>query len=189
MLDTVDAVRASLTDSAAEWPRWPHAYGIAADTPGRLLGLLDGDTDTRLAATVHLGSAIVHQSTLWAASPDALEHMVAIMTLVPLEDKVLLRCLSILLEAADHINAEVATTVPTLSPEASSWLAAFATTDDDDLDALWEQTSVFEEVYRWVLARCVQQLPAALDRLRAARSADDPQIVAAVDEVCRAWAV
>lgn len=159
-----------LTD--AEWTTWPHAYGKATDTPGHLAALLGGDADARNAAALHFQSAIVHQSTLWPASPDAFDWLVRVLRAHRVPEPALAGCLVALAEAGEQLKDIPADTpVPELSPAARAWLDRFATapeeTDDEDdedtYESLWEEfleSDESDEVYRWTLARMATLRPA-----------------------------
>ncbi|WP_159945602.1 MULTISPECIES: hypothetical protein [unclassified Nocardiopsis] len=51
------------------WDRTFHAYGSAADAPAHLLALAEGDDAARTRALDYLHSAILHQGTLYPATP------------------------------------------------------------------------------------------------------------------------
>lgn len=55
-----------------DWNRLFHAYGVAEDTPTHLHDLVGDDAASRAAAVVHLHSAIIHQGTIFTATPAAL---------------------------------------------------------------------------------------------------------------------
>lgn len=52
-----------------DWGRLFHAYGVALDTPAHLRDLISADADARVQAIGHLLSAILHQGTLYPATP------------------------------------------------------------------------------------------------------------------------
>ncbi|SDK61875.1 hypothetical protein [Nonomuraea jiangxiensis] len=124
----------------AEWTRWPHAYGSARDTPGHLAALLGDDCDAQRNAAAHFAGAIVHQSSVWPASPDAFGWLIRVLRERPPPGDVLTRCLGALAEAADYLGEVPAgTPVPELSCEARAWLTRFAETPDDGHDLVWEE--------------------------------------------------
>jgi hypothetical protein len=192
-----------LTD--AEWITWPHAYGKATDTPGHLAALLGDDADAHKAAALHFRSAVVHQSTLWPASPDAFDWLVRVLRAHRVPESALVGCLVALAEAGEQLKDIPAdTVVPALSPAARTWLDRFAKapveadddeTDDDDDDedddedtyeSLWGEfleSDESEEVYQWTLTRTATLRPAVAALVE---EIDDqaPEEVAAVRE---AW--
>ena len=141
-----------------DWTRWPHAYGLATDTPGHLRALQGDDEKAQHAAAAHFGSAIVHQSTVWPASPDAFAALIEVLRDRPLPADVLTRCLHALAEAGEYLPPPAP--VPELSAEGQAWLAAFATASEDDVEELWEEPVGSTEVYEWVLARMAALRPA-----------------------------
>lgn len=54
-----------------DWGRLFHAYGVADDTPGHLRNLASPQAAERQAALTHLHSAILHQGTIYSATPAA----------------------------------------------------------------------------------------------------------------------
>lgn len=185
----------------AEWTTWPHAYGKATDTPGHLAALLgdDADADAQNAAALHFRSAIVHQSTLWPASPDAFDWLVRVLRAHQVPEPALAGCLVALAEAGEQLgDIPTDTPVPTLSPAARTWLDRFANApeeadddeeDDDDEDtyeSLWGEfleSDESEEVYQWTLAR-MATLRLAVAALVEEIDGRAPEEVAAVRE---AW--
>jgi len=139
----------------AEWTTWPHAYGPATDTPRHLLALESGDEEAKRAAAFHFRSAIVHQSTIWPASPDAFAELIRVLRTTDLPDDVLTECLLALAEAGEHVPEETRV-IPELTPAGRAWLGKFATASEDDHELLWEEflgSPTETEVYDWVLAR------------------------------------
>jgi hypothetical protein len=166
-----------LTD--AEWTTWPHAYSKATDTPGHLAALLGDDTDALHAAGLHFRSAIVHQSTLWPASPDAFDWLIRVLRAHRVPEPALDGCLTALAEAGEQLKDIPADTpVPELSPSARTWLDRFANArdeddddddddeDDDDEDtyeSLWGEfleSEESDEIYQWTLTRTATLRPA-----------------------------
>lgn len=168
-----------------EWTRWPHAYGVATDTVDHLRALRSGDEEAQRAAAFHFGSAIVHQSTIWPASPDAFAHLIRVLRDTALPDEVLTSCLQALAEAGEYVP-ETGTAIPDLSWEGREWLARFATASDDDHDELWEEffdAPVETNVYGWMMARMATLRPqvAALVTELAPRNPEG------LDELRAAW--
>jgi hypothetical protein len=169
----------------AEWTSWPHAYGSARDTPGHLAALLGDDEEAQAGAAYHFQSAIVHQYSVWPASPDAFDWLIRILRARPLPDEVLAPCLDALAEAAHYLgDVATGTPVPELSSGAREWLARFDGADEDEQIDLWEDDGdVQEEIYQWVMSRMAALRPsvAALVDELADRSLPE------LDEVRSAW--
>jgi hypothetical protein len=143
-----------------DWTRWPHAYGLATDTAEHLRALQGDDEQAQHAAAAHFGSAIVHQSTVWPASPDAFAALIEVLRVQRLPADVLTTCLQALAEAGEHVPPPGP--VPDLSAEGQAWLARFATTSEDDHELLWEDllgSPTDTEVYEWVMARMAALCP------------------------------
>jgi hypothetical protein len=151
----------------AEWTHWPHAYGKARDTVMHLAALLGDDPKAQHDAAYHFDAAIVHQSSLWPASPDAFTWLLRVLRVKPLPADVLDKCLGALAEAADYLgDIPTGTPVPELSDGVRTWLAQFASADDDEHEAIWEdffEDEFDEEVYHWVLARMAALRPTVLE--------------------------
>jgi hypothetical protein len=181
----------------AEWTLWPHAYSKATDTPGHLMALLGDDADAQKAAALHFRSAIVHQSTLWPASPDAFDWLVRVLRAHRVPEAALVGCLVALAEAGEQLeDIPVDTPVLALSPAARTWLDRFAQApeeddedEDDDADtyeSLWEEfleSDESEEVYQWTLTRMATLRPAVAALVEEV-DGQAPEQVAAVRE---AW--
>lgn len=150
----------------AEWPNWPHAYGKAHDTVEHLTALLGDDPKAQQDAAYHFNSAIVHQSSLWPASPDAFAWLLRVLRVKPLPPEVLEACLEAVAEAAEYLgDIPTGSPVPELSDGARSWLARFAEAPDDEHEVLWEdffEDEFAEEVHDWVLARTAALRPTVL---------------------------
>lgn len=151
----------------AEWTGWPHAYGSARDTPKHLAALLGDDPEAQLKAARHFSSAIVHQSSVWPASPDAFAWLVRVLREKPLPAEALAECVEALGEAAEYLgDIPTGAPVPELSKNARKWLKRFGRTPDDEHDLVWEKffdTEASQEVYDWVLARMATLRPAVLE--------------------------
>jgi hypothetical protein len=163
---SLDSLRQEINGlGTAEWTAWPHAYGQARDTPGHLTALLDDDAKAQDDAALHFASAIVHQSSVWPASPDAFGWLIRVLLVKPLPHNVLHECLGALAEAAEYLeDVGPDAPVPQLSRAAHDWLARFGTTPEDDLELLWgEDEEVEEEVYRWVLVRMAALRPSVAE--------------------------
>jgi hypothetical protein len=189
----------------AEWTNWPHAYSKATDTRGHLAALLGGDADAQNAAALHFRSAIVHQSTLWPASPDAFDWLIRVLRAHQVPEPALTGCLVALAEAGEQLSDIAADTpVPALSPAARTWLDRFANApeeaeddedneDDEDEDeeedtyeSLWGEfleSDESDEVYQWTLARTAA-LRSAVTALVEEIDGQAPEQVAAVR---KAW--
>lgn len=139
-----------------DWTRWPHAYGAATDTAEHLRALQGDDEQAQRAAAAHFGSAIVHQSTVWPASPDAFAALIEVLRAQRLPADVLTTCLHALAEAGEYVPP--AGPVPDLSAEGRAWLARFAGAPEDDHELLWEELPD-PDVYEWVMARMAALRP------------------------------
>lgn len=187
----------------AEWTTWPHAYSKATDTPGHLAALLGDDADAQKAAALHFRSAIVHQSTLWPASPDAFDWLVRVLRAHQVPEPAFAGCLVALAEAGEQLKDIPADTpVPALSPAARTWLDRFAAApeeaddededdededdDEDTYESLWGEfleSDESEEVYQWTLTRMATLRPAVAALIEEIEGRA-PEEVAAVRE---AW--
>ncbi|MBP2328562.1 hypothetical protein JOF56_008947 [Kibdelosporangium banguiense] len=183
----------------AEWTNWPHAYSKATDTRGHLAALLDDDADAQNAAALHFRSAIVHQSTLWPASPDAFDWLIRVLRAHQVPEPALTGCLTALTEAGEQLSDIPADTpVPALSPEARTWLDRFANApeetendededdDEDTYESLWAEfleSNESDEIYQWTLARTAALRPAVAALVQEI-DGQAPEQVAAVRE---AW--
>ncbi|HEX6351625.1 hypothetical protein [Actinophytocola sp.] len=159
----------------AEWTSWSHAYGRARDTPGHLAALLGDDLEAQEGAAYHFQSAIVHQYTVWPASPDAFGLLIRVLRVKPLPTKVLEDCLEALAESAEYLgDVPTGTPIPELSPAARVRLDQVEDEDDDDEDDEVEEwveeedeevddEAVDEEVWNWVLARMAALRPAVTE--------------------------
>lgn len=162
---TLDTLRREISAlDKAEWTGWPHAYGSARDTPGHLAALLDDDADAQYEAALHFSGAIVHQYSVWPASPDAFALLIRVLRVKPLPTTVLDECLGALAESAEYLgDVPPDTPVPDLSRDAREWLTRFAKTPDDEHDLVWEEffaTGVNEEIATWVTVRMAALRPA-----------------------------
>jgi len=165
---TPDSLRTEISAlGEEEWTSWPHAYGKAKDTPGHLTALLGDDEEAHRHAALHFGSAIVHQSSVWPASPDAFDWLIRVLRVKPLPYNVLEECVGVLIEAAEYLgDVPSDKPVPELSKGARKWLKRFGRTPDDEHDLVWEEffeTEVSQEVYDWVLVRMAKLRPAVFE--------------------------
>lgn len=170
----------------AEWITWPHAYGSARDTPGHLAALLGDDEKAQTAAARHFGSAIVHQSSVWPASPDAFAWLIRVLRARPLPAEVLRDCLSALAEAGEHVED---CDTPPLSKQGRKWLTRFAKTPDPDHSELWEDflgSDAEPAVHRWMMARMAALRPEVAALLETLDD-DDPATAKTLDDVRRCW--
>jgi hypothetical protein len=183
---TTDSLRQGISAlHKAAWTNWPHAYGRARDTPGHLTALLDDDPEAQLAAARHFGGAIVHQTSVWPASPDAFDWLIRVLRESRLPDDVLAKCLGALAEAGEYLG-DTSDAVPELSKDADKWLRRFARTSDDKHDLVWEQffeTEASQEVWDWTLARLATLRPAVL----ALADALADRAPTACDDLREAW--
>ncbi|WGX94771.1 hypothetical protein [Nocardioides sp. L-11A] len=65
--------------TATTWDRLFHAYGPATDTPAHLAALASGDADAAEEALDHLDGAVLHQGTIWTATPVAVARVAALV--------------------------------------------------------------------------------------------------------------
>ena len=78
------ATKMNLDD--VNWKHLIHAYGLATNTPEHLHHLLDDDVKLRNDAVYHLNSAIIHQSTLYPATPAVVKFIIESLTTPVLQD-------------------------------------------------------------------------------------------------------
>jgi hypothetical protein len=167
----------------AEWTSWPHAYGKAGDTPGHLAALLGDDEAAQKSAAYHFQSAIVHQSSVWPASPDAFDWLIRVLRATSLPEPVLEKCLDALAESAEYLgDIPTGTPVPELSKGARKWLKKFAKTPDDECELLWgTDEKAEEETWQWVLVRMATLRPSVAALVEELNGRAD------VDAVRAAW--
>lgn len=180
---SLDSLRTEISAlGKEEWTSWPHAYGTARDTPGHLAALLDDDEEAQRDAALHFSSAIVHQSSIWPASPDAFAWLIRVLRVKPLPDTVLDECVGALAEAAEYLGDIPADgPLPELPKGARDWLKRFGDTPDDDHELVWEDflgSGIDGEIYEWLMARMAGLRPAVLELAaelaeRAPKSGDD----------------
>jgi hypothetical protein len=172
----------------AEWTTWPHAYGSARDTPAHLTALLGDDPEAQKKAARHFSGAIVHQTTVWPASPDAFDWLIRVLRAKPLPDDILEECLGALTEAGEYLADVPTGPEPELPKGGRKWLKRFGRTPDDEHDLVWERffaDEVNEAVHAWVQARMAMLRPAV--RQLAAELAD--RAPTACDGLREAWSV
>lgn len=190
--DTVESIRAELSRESPPWAKRPHAYGAATDTPAHLLALLDGDEPAQQSAVRHLGSAIVHQSTIWPATADAFEFLVRILVAQPLPDPVVLGCLGVLVEAGDAVRGTAdSAAVPVLSTEAMTWLSEFNGADEARRDELWEEcfgAPIHAEIHHWMTVRCARLRPAVIAAVASLSAHGSERVVEMAQAVQSSWA-
>lgn len=190
--DTVESIRAELSMESLPWAHYPHAYGAASDTPAHLLAVLDGDEQARQSAVQHLGSAIVHQSTIWPATADALELLLRILVVQPLPDPVVLGCLGVLVETGDAVRDTAdSAAVPVLSAEAVTWLSQFSGADEVRRDELWEEsfgTRMYEEIHQWMTVRCARLRPKVDAAVASLSGRGSKRVVEMANTVRSSWA-
>ena len=68
-----------LAVDGTDWGRLFHAYGVATDTPRELRNLTASDGGLRGQAIDHLFSAILHQGTIYPATPPAVRVVVTLL--------------------------------------------------------------------------------------------------------------
>lgn len=62
-----------------DWTKLEHAYGVAQDTPFRLLQLLDEDPEAQAGALELLDMSVLHQDTLYSATAPAALYVAAVL--------------------------------------------------------------------------------------------------------------
>ncbi|MFF0110902.1 HEAT repeat domain-containing protein [Streptomyces hirsutus] len=62
-----------------DWTELEHAYGVAQDTPLRLLQLLDEDPEVQAAALELLDMSVLHQESLYSATAPAALYVAAVL--------------------------------------------------------------------------------------------------------------
>jgi hypothetical protein len=65
---------------ATDWDHLEHAYDAASDTPWRLMGLLDPRPDIQANALAQLDMSVLHQDSLYSATPPAALFVASILT-------------------------------------------------------------------------------------------------------------
>jgi hypothetical protein len=110
------------------WERLFHAYGAATDTGEILAGPL-------AAAEDHLWSAILHQGTVWPATPPVLTAVADRLAEAPVLGLAFIRDVASSVrigDAAEELRAQVA------AADTAAWTAAYVTADEDDQADLWD---------------------------------------------------
>lgn len=130
-------VAVNQTSAGPQWHLLFHAYDIATDTPGHLAALRSGDAGARAAAFEHLGSAILHQGTVWTATPPALAAVTAALddpAVVAGRDPSLadlVGWLGVVLESVGWIEFPDPAPAPPSPEEVGEFMAAFADEEAD----------------------------------------------------------
>jgi hypothetical protein len=171
------------------WGGLFHAYGSATDTPGHLRAMvevrdLDGVVD-------HLGGAIVHQGTVWTASPPALTVVVnAVLLAYPLyPTSFLVSVLAILEEAGSVCDLDLPDERPALPAPAEAATARLAAASADEAEELMELLFEDPDVFDPLMVRAawdVRSLQSAVIRL--AYTLEDVDGLAGPSDSCAtAW--
>ncbi|MEU7020221.1 hypothetical protein ABZ990_06135 [Streptomyces sp. NPDC046203] len=110
------------------WERLFHAYGTATDTGTALAGPLAEAED-------HLWSAILHQGSVWPATPPALRAVADRLAEAPALGLAFVRDVASAVrmgDAAEELRAEVA------AADTAAWTAAYVAADEDDQVDMWD---------------------------------------------------
>ncbi|MEV6326604.1 hypothetical protein [Streptomyces sp. NPDC051909] len=162
---------------AYDWSRVFHAYGTATDTPEVLAGPL-GD------AKGHLWSAILHQGSVWPATPPVLRIVAARIAESPVLALSFVRDVAAAVrigdEEAERLRAEVAA-APT-----EEWTAAYAAADEETQVDLWDEADATGDL---VLVKagldCLDLRPELRSRVREFLEHPDEEVAAVAREAWR----
>lgn len=152
---------------AVPWNELFHAYGTAEDTRAHLHDLVGG-TDVQ-AAAAHLGSAIVHSSTVWPATADALRIACDILVTAELPRDAVDGMVAALAEAAEAKTSEYGgdtRTVPRCAREALSEARRLARESEADEEIAFgpgDDTPIEDEVGEIVVEILFSEYPDAAD--------------------------
>ncbi|ATE53278.1 MULTISPECIES: hypothetical protein [Actinosynnema] len=172
-----DAIHAFIAETP--WSTLFHAYGSASDTPEHLRALVDGG-DIR-AALDHLSSAVVHQGTVWSATPPALAVVGAVLAQGDLSQATVRRLLAVVDEATSAL--ELDWTGEDFAAVESRAARTFrkdvaAADDEDEFQELWDDNpEVVDELMRRAAADCLRLFPA----LREVVQPLDPELAAKLE--------
>ncbi|MFG2330365.1 hypothetical protein ACGFMM_12130 [Streptomyces sp. NPDC048604] len=148
-----------------DWSRVFHAYGTATDTGQVLAGPL---ADAR----EHLWSAILHQGTVWPATPEVLRIVGGRLREAPALGLAFVRDVASSVNAGDEaatLRAQVAA-APT-----AEWTAAYVAADEDDQVDLWDDDTG-NLVLLGAALDCWDLLPELLDPVAEFLEDPDPQV-------------
>lgn len=141
-----------------DWSRLFHAYGVATDTAGRLRELRSDDEDTFAEALDHLYGAVLHQGTVYPATPPALRVVVGLLRDGAVRDRP--GRLSALLGWIDAVGESASWHEDLWAPDAAepseAEVAAFYLAMADDDESVWSS-----ELGEHLWSRGVAELPAA----------------------------
>jgi len=166
------------------WKRIIHMYGRATDTPDYLEALTGNDRELIDAATSHLESAIVHQSTISMAAVPVLEALLEAMRSGWITDpyavKQVFEWLIYLAESTGQVSAEE---VPELDSVLLDQVEAFDSETDAETFLEKEGFELYEATFYWALYH-VNALAAAVV---AVLEAKPWVLVADVEIVTQKW--
>lgn len=154
------------------WPSFEHAYGPAVDVPDNLKALVSGDARAARAALQALGSSLLHQGSIYAATTAAVPFLAEIALEPSVSERIRVQVLVMLAAAANpyffgEVERECREAVARTLP---------------NLESLLEDQSVVglaaAEVFGMVAAS-QRPAPASLQRLRDAMPA--PSVRLALD--------
>ncbi|MEU8528309.1 hypothetical protein AB0C77_22340 [Streptomyces sp. NPDC048629] len=157
--------------SGYDWSKVFHAYGTATDTAE----ILDGPLE---AAADHLWSAILHQGTVWPATPEVLRVVGGRLREAPSLGLRFVRDVASSVNAgneAEALRARVAA-APT-----AEWTAAYVAADEDDQVDMWDDDTG-NLVLLGAALDCWDLLPELLDPVAEFLEDADPEVRAS------AWA-
>jgi hypothetical protein len=178
--------------ASTPWHELFHAYGVASDTRGHLEAFVDPHGEV-VPAREHLASAIVHQGTVWTASPAALAVAIDVLardlTGARFTDSDVIDLLSTLAEAGE-VNQVAFDTEPVVSEDVRAHVAELLSGDEDEVEDALEELFDGDPRGDAVMARAaweVQQLRPAvvalLDQVEVVR----PHLEAVAEHVRLAW--
>ncbi|BAU85634.1 hypothetical protein SLA_4750 [Streptomyces laurentii] len=131
------------------WERLFHAYGAATDTRQILAGPL-------AAAEGHLWSAILHQGTVWPATPPVLAAVAGRLAEAPALGLAFIRDVAEAVrigDEADELRARIA------GADTAAWTAAYVAADEDDQVDLWDDGEAGDLVLVEAALACWDLLP------------------------------
>lgn len=167
-MPTVEDVQTIRRDiDLVSWDQLFHGYGTAQDTAEHLRDLVAG-CGVRPAAA-HLGSAIVHQATVWPATADALRIACSVLVTVDLPVEAVDGIVAALAEAGHVMTLDLGPErggLPSSAREAFFESRRLAAEDEaDDEVALWpgDAEPVVDEVGEIVVEILFSEYPEAAD--------------------------
>ncbi|WP_406862707.1 hypothetical protein ABZO31_20690 [Streptomyces sp. HUAS MG47] len=160
-----------MSGRVVDWSRVFHAYGTATDTGEVLRGPLADAGD-------HLWSAILHQGSVWPATPEVLRIVGGRLREAPLVGLAFVRDVASSVNVgveAEELRARVAAT-PT-----EEWIAAYVAADEDEQVDMWDDDEG-DVVLAGAALDCWDLLPELVGPVSEFLEDPDPQVRA------QAWA-